>query len=404
MGQVTKAQAAVSGSGATGTTVLTLGSAPTPGNLLLALIGNSGGSTITPPAGWTQIGTTTVNSCAAAAYYRVVQTGDGASYTFTTSTNNGQGFLVELAGAASGAPTRATSIGTSTAPTTGSLTPSATGGYAFAGMVLSGPSTTYAGTPSNGYAVEFNGVGSHSEFVSKSNPTSGSATSSGDTLSGSRAWVGQIILVAAAAGGTPQGQASLSASLSVTDSADVAHVGQGSESAHLLLTSSAGVAHTGTASESSTLTLTSTGNVAHTGRTLLDGSFGVTGQASVSHTGQSSLLAVLTLSASAGGNQAGQASMGYALSMSASASVDHTGRAALSATYSESAQAQRDVGGRSTLDGSLILTATAALQIPRLSGVPTAIVVRPVEPVPVRLGPERFEVVLQPVEPVAIKL
>ena len=92
------------------TVAFTLGSTPTVGNVLVAFCSwNAGGRTISTPSGWV-LTETVINagSQAISTFWRVVQGGDGTSWSFTVNTSGGNdytsGALYEITGASTVAP------------------------------------------------------------------------------------------------------------------------------------------------------------------------------------------------------------------------------------------------------------------------------------------------------------
>ena len=109
----------------TGNIVLTLSDTPAPGNLLLAFCAWNNTQTNTAPSGWTNI-FSIHNSAndALGAWYRVVQSGDGASYTFTLSGDYGSGELYEVTGASTTSPVNGYATATDSSSLTSRTTPS----------------------------------------------------------------------------------------------------------------------------------------------------------------------------------------------------------------------------------------------------------------------------------------
>lgn len=125
------------GSSTSGTTLtVTFSSSPIPGNLLFVCCG-SGGSALTAPSGWTTIDNTSdTSSVYSGTFYRIVQSGDGTSYTFTRSGSPNYQSIVawELSGVSTSSPINGHSI-TTVAPSTTSfsttaVTPTVTGCFA----------------------------------------------------------------------------------------------------------------------------------------------------------------------------------------------------------------------------------------------------------------------------------
>lgn len=121
----------------------TFGSAPTAGNLMVAIFGGRGGTgvTITPPSGWTQI-TRLDNSTTSfiAAYQKVVATGDGTSYTFGLggTARFANLILVEISGQSPGTTVNVSNTylaSASSAPSTPSVTPTNTNVLYLAGFL-----------------------------------------------------------------------------------------------------------------------------------------------------------------------------------------------------------------------------------------------------------------------------
>lgn len=103
--------------------LLTLTGAPVAGNVLQAAINFSEfgvSRTITTPAGWTKLIDDTQSFVRHAVFWRLVQSGDGAAWTFTISdgTQPISGELAEFSGADTGVPTQ---FGTTKSSSTGSL-------------------------------------------------------------------------------------------------------------------------------------------------------------------------------------------------------------------------------------------------------------------------------------------
>src|SRR5579872_4415580 len=110
----------------------TFGSTPTVGNLMFAIVVNHNSSTVTAPAGWTnldpQFGGPTRNTWMQT-YYRFVQAGDGKTYTWTFGTAISPTIIIfEKAGVNASTPFnqhQGTNISTlGTVFSTASLTPS----------------------------------------------------------------------------------------------------------------------------------------------------------------------------------------------------------------------------------------------------------------------------------------
>lgn len=144
----------------------TLASAPTVGNLLIfiATFGANDGPAVTP-SGWTsQAQYTTANTGyneSVSVYSRIVQSGDGTSWTLaydTVADNANAGFLLEVSGQAStGYFNKIATGGASGTPspfTTASVTPTVTGCLAIAAFGNSGSGGTNTATFSSGWVQD----------------------------------------------------------------------------------------------------------------------------------------------------------------------------------------------------------------------------------------------------------
>lgn len=90
---------------ASGNITMAFNVAPAPGNLMLAFTGWNGGFVNTPPSGWTRVfSVNNASNDALAAWWRVVQAGDAASYTWTLSGDFGSGEMYEITGALASGP------------------------------------------------------------------------------------------------------------------------------------------------------------------------------------------------------------------------------------------------------------------------------------------------------------
>lgn len=189
------------GTAASSVIAITLTTTPVVGNVLALFLNLSSSNTAwATPTGFTFIASQTNTNCNIYAYYRVVQSGDGTSWSFTVpATGAAQGELAEFSGVDTSTPIDAhgSTNGTSATISTGSATPTTSGDYAFGSLVYNGPTKTYSGTPTNSYTSLDNNVGSRSEFIGLAGPTSGVATSSSDTLSGSEQFAGFLMILKA---------------------------------------------------------------------------------------------------------------------------------------------------------------------------------------------------------------
>lgn len=94
---------------------VTLGSAPTVNNIMVAVAGQVGAvgiTDITPPSGWTAIDDTLLSRVSLGAWFRIVQSGDGAAYTWTSGQNvdANSAAIVEISGNATSSPINAHAI------------------------------------------------------------------------------------------------------------------------------------------------------------------------------------------------------------------------------------------------------------------------------------------------------
>ncbi|KWO78484.1 beta strand repeat-containing protein [Burkholderia ubonensis] len=167
-------QQAANGSNTTSLTI-TLGSTPTAGNLVIAVLGgyaNNSGTPIanlfTPPdQSWTQIGqAASGNNEVIAMFMRTVQSGDGTGYSWTAA---GTGFLGRMYEIANAGEVRVTGNNFQPAPATSSGTSYSPGGSAPAStcLVISGieqDTATATATLSSGWTQDQGGSSSGLSF------------------------------------------------------------------------------------------------------------------------------------------------------------------------------------------------------------------------------------------------
>ncbi|MEO8481087.1 MAG: hypothetical protein ABI634_02685 [Acidobacteriota bacterium] len=193
------------------TIVLTFGGAPTPGNVMVAIISTGdfpSPGTMTPPSGWTTVDDLNQDFVGLHVYRRVVQSGDGASYTWTYDvTDNHHGVLWEVTEADVAAPINA--FGKAVSGSSLTLAPSATPTVdgCLALSVYSNDSGGISGV-SAGWTLDVNQDVSHpADAASRNALTSGlSAVSVTWTQNFGNACGAYIVLIepaAAAAGGAP---------------------------------------------------------------------------------------------------------------------------------------------------------------------------------------------------------
>jgi hypothetical protein len=207
-----------------GTVAFTLGSTPTVNNVLLAFCSYSQYSnsrTITTPSGWTKFQDNTGSAASGnvdsmAIFYRVVQSGDGTSYSFTISDagDNTSGSLFEITGASTSSPINGSAVGQLTAPITSeaspSVTPSVIGCLAFAAVACDNAGDVDgAATVSAGWTVQDTEDASyHATYVATKNSLTTDTTtamSCAFTIASSQSGDGGVIytvLIAPATGAT----------------------------------------------------------------------------------------------------------------------------------------------------------------------------------------------------------
>lgn len=173
-----------SGSGYTTTIPLVLGSSPTAGNLMVAYVSYSQYSTtrtITPPSGWTLLDTYTQTPESMNTYYRVVQPGDGTTYTFTISVGNdyGSGVIYEITNENNITPFNghsATGSASSSSVSTATLTPSVSNTLALTGITTDNASVSGLAVTNlaPGFVLDESALPSyHATFASSFNVTTG---------------------------------------------------------------------------------------------------------------------------------------------------------------------------------------------------------------------------------------
>jgi len=163
------------------TVAITLGAAPTVGNILLAFISTGDfpapGTVTKPDSNWTLVDEGNRGFCGMHLYTRVVQVGDGTGpYTWSMSVNNNHhGAIYEVAGIDTAAIVDAYAFnnnGGSPLTLALSATPTVEGTYAFAGY--SNDSGGISGSVSSGWTLDVNqAVGHPADTASRDAVTSG---------------------------------------------------------------------------------------------------------------------------------------------------------------------------------------------------------------------------------------
>lgn len=188
---------------------LTLGASPTVGNLMVIFFGNDSesGSVPTGPSGWTSIGSiaNTSNGTGLYAWYRVVQSGDGTSYTITTPGGDfTTGIIYEITGQAAVSPINqhafSSPSATGTSSTTSSVTPSVL--YCLAISAITPNSNAALSSVSSGWTVDKSETNSFHQLFSAhmtaATTSTSTAVSNTFTFASSTQFANAIILIAPA--------------------------------------------------------------------------------------------------------------------------------------------------------------------------------------------------------------
>jgi hypothetical protein len=204
------------GTSATTTMVFTLGSTPTVGNLLIFIAEwYDGDGPLVTPSGWTKQHDYQPIGVGVAIFYRIVQSGDGTSWTLTydTTADQNSGFLLEVSGQASSSffnqVVDAYSNATPTSLASGAATPSVLSCLAIAAFVNNGSSSTDTSTITTGWTKRqyANASFQPSWLFTRNALTSDTTTAISATISsmngGGVNAIGTTILIAPSGGTTP---------------------------------------------------------------------------------------------------------------------------------------------------------------------------------------------------------
>ena len=198
-------QNAMAAAGNSGSTVLTLPKTPAPHNIMIAAIGWFTAATLTPPGGWTQIITHANGNQSLAVYYRVVQSGDGSSYTWTNSSDYASGVLAEITGQDPASPINGSAIANVTGTTafaTPSIVPGVNGCLPVASLTAddgTGFNAIYSAAPAT-FPLAMSGEIFHGSALNTGPLTTGtvSGVSATFTLGVSDSGVTSLVLIAPA--------------------------------------------------------------------------------------------------------------------------------------------------------------------------------------------------------------
>ncbi len=176
-----------SGSVPSSTGTVTLSAGPTVGNILIAAVSVWNSPGVVTPSGFAFLGKVEITDTELDLYYRIVESGDGTSYTITmNSSDYFSAVMMEISGAVlTGAQFNTGSASASTTMTTGSVTPSITGGLALAfraqntGVVAN---ASYAPTTPTGYSLVQNAAASYNPLAVFSKDSISTTSSESVTL------------------------------------------------------------------------------------------------------------------------------------------------------------------------------------------------------------------------------
>ncbi len=203
------------GTAATTTMVFTLGSTPTVGNLLIFIAEwYDGDGPLVTPSGWTKQHDYQPIGIGVAVFYRIVQSGDGTSWTLTydTTADQNSGFMLEVSGQGSTPFNQIVdsySSSTPTSLTSGSATPTVLNCLAIAAFVNNGSGSTDTSTITSGWTKKqyANATYQPSWLFTRNALTSDTTTAINATISsmngGGTNAIGTTILIAPASGAAP---------------------------------------------------------------------------------------------------------------------------------------------------------------------------------------------------------